>query len=1081
MLCKSCGEKPKNTAKDFTKAVIEINNPEQIVLFRKVVIPTSMGDDTVVLPAIGKYHNVLLVYEANNHAYLYSSDGIPTLLTSDVAQDIEEKIDAVAGDLQVEINARKNADIALDNRLTTVEGIAATALQPEAIDKVVMTDISLSPNTSTTTVQIDGAKENLLTGATTTKNVPLPVASHTEAGVMNSSTFDAVASNSNNINALLNGAVAITGLSASPSQSDLTTAWESQTGLTTLMNRAGIYDVTNNKVWTYYSNDNTWYAASNTTQVTINTFTNSSEGTILGSTNVGQIFAESDGTGSVNGWDNLSGNVSTNTSNITSLQTAMAGKQDKLTAGTNITISPTNVISATGTSYTAGNAITIKNNTINADIYPADFFINGATETDTGSNITLHNTIPATLKSIELYGDTKQQTYTGKNLLNLPDSTRNSGGIDWTNSNGTSTGSGIATNTSSLCTNNIPFSLPAGTYTFSIQNTLPYEVQLNMHDGSSWDTVARISSNNSSVTFSTTKTYTQWRMGVVGWTVGTSISLVVKQPMLETGSAPTSYEPYVGGAASPNPDYPQDIHVATGEQTVMVVSKNLVKFTADNLKQNSGSVSTTDMTFGDNYVDFVTNTNVTSVQYAYYYSPELKTENTYTISFDIDKIQNSSNNRFTYSYSEDGTTWSSNYNVDIPLNTGESDSITRSFTGHKYIRFGFYNCTSSGASAGTHTIFKNVQLEVGALATDFESYQSQTRVLDLGTTEVCKLGNYQDYIYKSGDDWYIHKAVGKIVFDGSESWTLSGQPTNYLFNTPLSLSVTGASSPLISENFVWNGSAVASQQNVIYVNSSGRIVFINPTSNGTAIATSTDGWETWLGTHNTTIYYPLATPTDTQITDADLITDLNALAMTKGYLGITNFSVKATGTNLPVLLKPELYAESLESIIEILSQTQDSLSSGGLIVELTEADYDWPENDPDGIAMWKLEDGLYYNTSAKIYKNTSVGSVSLGYHWVVGTPAQKSIYYIGPSGQIAVTSVDPDDGTVIIANTLFLTRNNIVDSLTSTSAIAPLSAKQGNVLSNEIGDLSALQTTAKTDIVAAINELATRIATLEGN
>jgi hypothetical protein len=74
---------------------------------------------------------------------------------------------------------------------------------------------------------------------------------------MNSSTFDAIASNTNNINAILSGAVAITGLPASPTQAGLTTAWENETGLTSLMNRAGIYDVTNSKVWTYYTNDNT--------------------------------------------------------------------------------------------------------------------------------------------------------------------------------------------------------------------------------------------------------------------------------------------------------------------------------------------------------------------------------------------------------------------------------------------------------------------------------------------------------------------------------------------------------------------------------------------------------------------------------------------------------------------------------------------------------------------------------------------------------------------------------------------------------------------------------------------------------
>lgn len=371
MTCESCGDKPKKPSKDFTKAVIEINNPEQITLLRKVVIPTSLGDDETLPPVVGKYRNVILNYEANNHIYLYSSDGIPTYLQNEIPEEVFNRIRDLEIGLINEINDREDVDTALGNRLTTVEGVASTALQPSAIDKVVMTDISLNANTSTTTVQIDGAKENLLTGSTSTKNIPLPVASHNEAGIMNSSTFDAVTSNTNNINALLNGAVAITGLSVSPTQAELTAAWKTQTGLTTLMNRAGIYDVTNNKMWTYYTNDNTWYATSSTSQVTINTFTNSSEGTILGSTNVGQIFAENNGTGSVNGWDTLSANVSTNTNNISSLQT---GKQDKLTAGTNITIDANNVISATGGGvvYTAGDGINIENNVISADIHPPE-------------------------------------------------------------------------------------------------------------------------------------------------------------------------------------------------------------------------------------------------------------------------------------------------------------------------------------------------------------------------------------------------------------------------------------------------------------------------------------------------------------------------------------------------------------------------------------------------------------------------------------------------------------------------------------------------------------------------------------
>lgn len=107
MTCETCGEKPKkcgNCNKDFPRSVIEINNPETLVLLRKVVIPASMGTEEQVPAAIGKYHNVILKYEANKHVYLYSSDGIPTLLEMDVPQEVWDSID----ELQDEIDEMKN-------------------------------------------------------------------------------------------------------------------------------------------------------------------------------------------------------------------------------------------------------------------------------------------------------------------------------------------------------------------------------------------------------------------------------------------------------------------------------------------------------------------------------------------------------------------------------------------------------------------------------------------------------------------------------------------------------------------------------------------------------------------------------------------------------------------------------------------------------------------------------------------------------------------------------------------------------------------------------------------------------------
>ena len=48
------------------------------------------------------------------------------------------------------------------------------------------------------------------------------------------------------------------------------------------------------------------------------------------------------------------------------------------------------------------------------------------------------------------------------------------------------------------------------------------------------------------------------------------------KPQLEKNSTITSYEPYTGGIASPNPDYPQDIQVVTGENTISIINRNFL-------------------------------------------------------------------------------------------------------------------------------------------------------------------------------------------------------------------------------------------------------------------------------------------------------------------------------------------------------------------------------------------------------------------------------------------------------------------------------------------------------------------------
>lgn len=175
-------------------------------------------------------------------------------------------------------------------------------------------------NTSTaSSVSLGYTTINPSTGDTATASVMLPIAAEGVSGIMDAATYGTVQTNASNIDAILSGAVSVTGLSANPTQSELTTAWQAATSLTTVINGAKINDPDNQKVWTYYTNTATWYAATNTAQVTVNTATNTSKGIVQGeASTAGMISVDGSGQMSVNGWSSLVNTVGTNTTNIAS-------------------------------------------------------------------------------------------------------------------------------------------------------------------------------------------------------------------------------------------------------------------------------------------------------------------------------------------------------------------------------------------------------------------------------------------------------------------------------------------------------------------------------------------------------------------------------------------------------------------------------------------------------------------------------------------------------------------------------------------------------------------------------------------
>lgn len=109
---------------------------------KKVFLAAILGDDSEdspIAPKNGAYCNTIVVYEANNHIYIYSSEGIPTLMSADIAglDELEKAIAEAQGDivdlderLLAEIKNRQDADNVLQGEIDDIKN------SPDVVDIV---------------------------------------------------------------------------------------------------------------------------------------------------------------------------------------------------------------------------------------------------------------------------------------------------------------------------------------------------------------------------------------------------------------------------------------------------------------------------------------------------------------------------------------------------------------------------------------------------------------------------------------------------------------------------------------------------------------------------------------------------------------------------------------------------------------------------------------------------------------------------------------------------------------------------------------------------------------------------------
>jgi hypothetical protein len=605
------------------------------------------------------------------------------------------------------------------------------------------------------------------------------------------------------------------------------------------------------------------------------------------------------------------------------------------------------------------------------------------TETATGNPITATVTEDAgALKSSQLDGDTFQQSYTGKNLVK-PVTTSSI-----TSSYDAATGEySVSRNTAAswpwltgYCT--LSHTITSGT-TMTISRNIGSSFNFWVRTYHSDDTYGSYNFGTDILSQTTTEEKDIDRIVVMANAVPDNFSYSFKL-QLELGNEATSFEPYVGGTPSPNPDYPQPVQTVTGEQTIEIVGKNLCSSdwesgdyntttgakgtgsgyrTADFIRVEPDTtyiVSRASVGVGMNVLRYDKDKNylasstvsagnsfttASNVAYITMYRgttggiAEMMLEKGSTVtsyapysatSYHINlgkNLFNKGNYTDADGYYIGGsgryTAASNNHTAIIPIepNTTYTVSKTAQATYNRF-RVGISDTLASagdyfpiwgGSDSATEVTLTSgsksrymyiyyavtinvsdaiasLMLEKGATATTYAPYFTPI--------ELCKLGDYQDYIYKDGDSWKVHKATAAYALNGTESWseTSTGVPyttaiTNYALsgNTPVSEYFIGATN---------RAQAATLPDNSIGFNDTNSAVrlwvkYLDKWSTGASVAT-------WLAQNPATIYYALksASQTDTAITDSTLIAQLEAIRTAVLESGTNTITNSAAGSNL---------------------------------------------------------------------------------------------------------------------------------------------------------------------------------------
>ncbi len=375
---------------------------------------------------------------------------------------------------------------------------------------------------------------------------------------------------------------------------------------------------------------------------------------------------------------------------------------------------------------------------------------------------------PELLTNFKVYGNSLQETRSGKNLINIPDFN-----VSYTNTYYINTATNFKLEAGKTYTLSFDYNIKSATSTVAVAvgyGTTTYSKDIQAKKDYDTQTTGR-----QSVTFTTPSAYTTDDYLFVRFarvSTPSTVNVDLSNIQLEEGTTATDYEAY---GVSPSPTYPSEIS-SVGD---------LVTDTNDS---NYGKYKLTVKTTGKNVfnkadnIDFIwsggqVSTTVYGKQSIY---AEAKPNTKYTIS-----RKNLTGEKFVIacldSFPIEGLKKSENTTVTV----ADDKSDVTILTGNKtsYIFAWIYNGENTSHDYTFEEELNSIQIEEGENVTDYEQYEETTTDIYLDEP-LRKVGNYIDYI-----DLVNKKVVRyttKKVFNGTETWN-SFNSTKVFFTTDSSL------------------------------------------------------------------------------------------------------------------------------------------------------------------------------------------------------------------------------------------------------------------------------------------------------